>query len=98
MPDLTEMFAVLFLVGVISSGITQILKLGGRIKFPSGGKDPIWWQATFRVIPTVIGAGMCTQFFSYPWGVVVGTSAGLLSAILFNKARAIIQNVSQPKV
>ena len=98
MPDLTEMFAVLFLVGVISSGITRILKLAGRKKVPKEGGDPIWWQVTFRVIPTIVGAGLGTQFFAYPWGLVVGTSAGLLSAVLFNKARSIVENLSTPKV
>ena len=98
MPELVEMFAVLFLVGVIASGVTQILKLSGRLLVPKTDRDPLWWQITFRIVPTLVGAWAGTQFFEYPWGLVIGTSAGLLSAILFNKARAIIQNMSQPKV
>ena len=98
MPDLTEMFAVLFLIGVVSSGVTQILKLAGRKKVPKGAGDPIWWQVTFRIIPTLVGTGLGTQFFKYPWGMVVGASAGLLSAVLFNKARKILENIKTPKV
>jgi hypothetical protein len=98
MPDLTEMFAVLFLIGVVSSGTTQILKLAGRKLVPKGTGDPVWWQVTFRVVPTLVGTALGTQFFAYPWGMVIGASAGLLSAVLFNKARKIVENLSTPKV
>ena len=102
MPDLVELFAVLFLSGVISSGLTEIVKLGlkGVRKRVSDedGKDPAAWQVFFRVVPLALGTYIGFKFYGNTWGYAIGASGGLLSAVLYNKAKQILINLKSPKV
>lgn len=85
---------VLFLSGVISSSITEILKLWLRKRVKREGSDPLWWQGLFRLIPIILGGVMGNYFFLFPWGISVGASGGALSVVVYKKAKSLIQNMS----
>jgi hypothetical protein len=102
MPSLLEVFAVLFLSGVISSGVTEIVKIGFknlRAKWKDDkGKDPAAWQITFRIVPLVLGTFIGREFYNDAWGYAIGASGGLLSTVLYSKAKQIVLNLKSPKV
>lgn len=100
MPPLLELFAVLFLVGVGSSGITEVIKTLCKkwVGSDVNSNDPVWWQAMFRVIPICVGTAGGHQFFDWPWGACVGMSAGVLCVLLYKKAKTIITGLRTPEV
>ena len=94
-PDITGVLLSLFIIGVVSSGLTEILKLVcKRLKTPK--KDPTWWQVTFRVIPICIGTAMGHYFFLFPWGVSIGATSGILSVLLYRKTREFLRTMVNP--
>ena len=93
-PSVTEVLLVLFLIGVTSSGATEVVKIWFRNKCKNHDqKDPWWWQILFRLFPFALGGAMGAGFFTWPWGVATGASGGVLSAVLYRKARELIQNM-----
>ena len=97
MPATTELLIALFLSGVVSSGITEVVKLWCRKMRKGEESDPAWWQGLFRLVPILVGAGMGTFFFDMPWGVSVGATGGALSVVLYKRAKSFVQNIRSPQ-
>tara|TARA_B100000131_G_scaffold221323_1_gene212811 strand:+ start:8121 stop:8423 length:303 start_codon:yes stop_codon:yes gene_type:complete len=99
MPPLMELAAVLFLSGVVSYGLTQVLKaLAGKwVGRDVNSSDPPLWQAFFRVIPIIIGTSIGWFFFTPQWGLSVGASGGVLSVILYKKATSLVEDIRSPQ-
>ena len=95
-PDIMEMLLSLFVIGVVSSGITEILKLACQGIKPAKDSGAVWWLVTFRTIPISLGIGMGNYFFPFPWGVSIGASAGVLSVLLYSKSREFLKNMVNP--
>jgi len=97
-PTLENILSVLFLVGVASYGITEVLKLGFRKLKPKQEDidDPSWWQVIFRVIPITIGASLGHLFTDFPWGVVTGICSGVLAAIIYQRVKLLISKGDPP--
>lgn len=93
MPSMPELLALLAISGVLSYGITQIIKLicGKWVGRDVNSADPWMWQAAFRLIPLLIGAGVGLSFpYAFPWDVSVGASGGILSILLYKKIEKLI--------
>lgn len=86
MPSWDLIAISLLLIGVLTFGITQVVKMFCRHWIVKKEGDPDWWQALFMLIPIVMGAGVGALFFAFPWGVSIGASAGVMSAVLYKKA------------
>ena len=95
-PDLLSVILVLFLVGTIASGLTEILKLWCRRLYKREGADAMWWQGLFRLVPICLGASIGHPFFAYPWGIGTGVAGGVLSVVLYRKSREIIKTMANP--
>ena len=92
-PDITTLLIVLFLVGVISSGITEVLKTWIHKRTSVKSTSPALWKGVFRLIPIVLGTLMGDQFLTYPWGIAAGAAGGTLSVVVYKKAKALISNL-----
>ena len=93
MPSLAELGVLLAISGVVSYGVTQVIKLacGKWIGRDVNSSDPWLWQSAFRLIPLLLGAGVGWAFpYEFPWGVAVGTSGGILSVLLYKKVERLI--------
>ena len=93
MPPLPELGILLGLSGVLSYGVTQVIKLacGKWIGREVDSDDPWIWQASFRLIPLLVGTGVGWVFpFPFPWDVTVGAAGGVLSVILYKKVEKMI--------
>jgi hypothetical protein len=99
MPALTELAAVLFFSGVVSYGLTQVIKAlaGNWVGREVNSGDPPLWQAAFRIIPIAIGTGLGCFFFTPEWGLSVGASGGVLSVMLYKKATDLIGSLRSPQ-
>ena len=99
MPPLTELAAVLFFSGVVSYGLTQVVKaLASKwIGRDVNSNDPPLWQALFRIIPIAIGMALGWFFFAPQWGLSVGASGGVLSVMLYKKANSMIDSLRSPQ-
>ena len=95
-PAIGDMTLVLLLCGVVSSGLTEVIKLMGRKLWSSPEQDPAWWQGLFRLIPICIGGAMGNYFFLFPWGVSVGASGGVLSVVIYKRAREFVESMKKP--
>ncbi len=97
-PGLTELVLVLLLVGVVSAGFTELLKLVLKLIRKKWNKKekPPWWALVLQLVSTGIGALSGPLFFPWPWGVFIGLSAGLLSTIIYAKAKKLIKNMQVP--
>ncbi len=95
-PELSSVVLVLFLVGTIASGLTEILKLWCRRLYKKDGADHSLWQGVFRLIPIVLGCGLGQPFLAYPWGVSIGAAGGVLSVVLYQKSRELIKSMANP--
>ena len=99
MPALAELTVVLLICGVCSYGVTRVLKAtcGKFIGRDIDEEDPWWWQATFRVVPIVIGTLVGHSFnYEYPWDVLVGACGGILSVAVYKRAEVLLESV-KPK-
>ena len=94
MPEYTTLLVVLFLCGVISYGITQVIKIPCRkfIGTDVNSKDPWPWQLFFRVLPIAVGSFAGTFFIHWPWGASVGMVGAILNVALYKQTSVIIQN------
>lgn len=92
-PDLTTLLLVLFLTGVIASGITEILKTWLHGRTSAKASRPLLWKGIFRLIPIILGTLIGTQFLVYPWGIATGAAGGTLSVVVYKKAKALITNL-----
>jgi hypothetical protein len=95
-PELTSVILVLFLVGTIASGLTEILKLWCRRLYKKEGADSTWWQGFFRLVPIALGCALGQPFLPYPWGVSIGAAGGVLSVVLYRKSRELIKGMASP--
>lgn len=97
-PTIQNIAVVLFLVGVASYGITEVIKLFMRRLKPkqADGSDPAWWQGIFRAIPIAVGAGLGDLFIGYPWGVVTGMCSGVLAAVIYQRVKQMISKGDPP--
>jgi len=95
MPSITTMIVVLFICGVVSYGVTQVVKIpfrkiiGTDLKVTAS--DPVWWQFTFRILPLIIGAAVGSAFIEWPWGVSIGLSGAILNVLLYRQTTSIIK-------
>lgn len=94
MPEYATLIVVLFLCGVISYGITQVIKIPCRkyIGPDVNSKDPWYWQLVFRVLPLAIGSYAGTFFIHWPWGASVGLVGAILNVALYRQTSTIIKN------
>ena len=92
-PDITTLLLVLFLVGVIASGITEIIKLWLHKRTSAKTTSPRVWRGFFRLIPIVLGTLMGAQFLASPWGLATGAAGGTLSVVVYKKAKTLISNL-----
>ena len=92
-PDITTLLLVLFLVGVIASGITEIIKLWLHKRTSAKTTNPMLWKGLFRLIPIILGTLMGTQFLDSPWGIATGAAGGTLSVVVYKKAKTLISNL-----
>ena len=95
-PEIATVILVLFVVGTIASGLTEILKLWCRKLYKREGADSSWWQGLFRLVPILIGSGIGHQFLDYPWGISIGAAGGVLSVVLYQKSRELIKSMANP--
>jgi hypothetical protein len=95
MPSYATLITVLFLCGVISYGVTQVLKIPFRKVIGADlevtESDPVWWQFAFRVLPLIIGAAAGSAFIEWPWGVSIGLSGAILNVLLYRQTTSIIK-------
>jgi F0F1-type ATP synthase assembly protein I len=91
-PDFTSIMLVAFLVGIVASGVTNIVKKPVE-KAWCRDKKPLWWEIGVRALPVVIGTLLGWPFFDAPWGLVVGGAAGVLSAVLYQRAKKFITSM-----
>lgn len=98
-PEYSTLVIVLFLCGVISYGLTQVVKIPCRKYIgPSlGEEDPWYWQLVFRLIPLAIGAYVGTLFLDWPWGASVGLVGSILNVALYKQTSSIIDNFNPSK-
>lgn len=95
-PGVTELMLVLLLIGVVSAGFTQLLKLAVKAQRKKLDKpaDPSWWNVLFRAVPTFIGGASGMLFFEWPWGMFLGLTAGILSAAIYARARVLVKRLN----
>lgn len=98
MPDVTQLLLVLFGAGVVSSGVTQMLKqfFSVLIKKTKDKLDPAWWQGLFRLLPLLIGTAIGYAFFKDAWGLTAGACGGIGSAFIYAKFITTIRSVKIP--
>lgn len=94
MPPSSELIVLLAISGVLSYGVTQIIKLicGKWVGRDVDQNDPWLWQAAFRLIPLLVGTGVGLSFpFEFPWNVSVGSAGGILSVLLYKRVEKLIE-------
>ncbi len=98
LPEYTTMLIVLFLCGVISYGVTQVVKVPCRRLIGSdlkvSAKDHVVWQFSFRILPLIIGGVTGTQFLEWPWGVAVGVTGAILNVALYRQTTSLIKTIN----
>tara|TARA_B000000460_G_scaffold223538_1_gene176694 strand:+ start:1924 stop:2262 length:339 start_codon:yes stop_codon:yes gene_type:complete len=99
MPEYPTLVIVLFLSGVISYGVTQVVKIPCRkwVGTEVNSKDPWPWLLAFRLFPLLIGAYVGTLFVPWPWGASVGLVGAILNVTLYKQTSSIIRNMNLGK-
>lgn len=99
MPEYSTLVIVLFLCGVISYGVTQVVKIPCRkwVGTEVNSKDPWPWLLAFRVLPLAVGAYVGSLFLHWPWGMSVGLVGAILNVALYKQTSTIIQNLNPSK-
>lgn len=99
MPEYSTLVIVLFLCGVISYGVTQVVKIPCRkwVGTEVNSKDPWPWLFAFRVFPLAVGAYVGSLFLHWPWGASVGLVGAILNVALYKQTSTIIQNLNPSK-
>ena len=95
MPPIPELTALLAISGVISYGVTQVVKLlcGKWVGRDVDHEDPWAWQAAFRLVPLLIGVGVGLTFpYEFPWNVSVGCAGGILSVLVYKRVEKLIED------
>ena len=88
-PNVADVMLVAFVVGILVSGITEVLKTPFKGKW-KGQKKPTWWRVSIRAVPVFLGTLVGWPFFDDPWGLVVGGSSGVLCTVLYKRAKKFI--------
>ena len=99
MPEYTTLIVVLFLCGVISYGLTQIIKIPCKkwIGTEVNSRDPWPWLLVFRILPLIIGTYAGTLFIHWPWGASVGLVGAILNVALYKQTSTLITSFNPSK-
>lgn len=88
---LTFILLLAALAGVMSWGVTQVLK-NGLLSYRRSKKikgSPWWWNTLLRVVAIAVGSAVGWFLAPDQWGIVIGAAGGVLNTTLvaFVKAK-----------